>query len=301
MTKQMGGRILYKLLALDMDGTLLNSQKMITEKVKASIEYLLHKDIHVTIATGRFPASVWLHGKELGLVSQLIALNGAIILDSTNGEAIEETPILEKDVLEIIKFAQRHNVYVHFYGYNKLYVEKRNSMNDKWFMGNVVIDEKKQAKIQDYEEQLSLFQLVEVGDFLHFFPDLVDSPLFKATIIDSNLQKVEKLYQEMIKWTGLSVTRTGKRRFDINDKKVSKKNALNKVCNNLNIKNEEVIAVGDYDNDSEMIEWAGKGVAMGNSNNFIKNIADDITLSNEEDGVALLINKYFSFEESRKK
>ena len=117
--------------------------------------------------------------------------------------------------------------------------------------------------------------------------------MYKATIIDDDSEKIEDLYQEISKWPELSVTRTGKRRFDINAGGVSKKIALQHICGSLNIKDEEVVVAGDYDNDAEMIKWAGLGVAMGNSNDYIKSIADDITLSNEEDGVAAIIQKHF--------
>ena len=70
---------MYKLLALDMDGTLLNNKKEITDKVRNEIKNLQSKNIDVTIATGRFPASVWLHAKELNLKTSLVALNGSYI------------------------------------------------------------------------------------------------------------------------------------------------------------------------------------------------------------------------------
>lgn len=283
----------YKLLALDMDGTLLNNKKEITNEVRIEIQQLINKDVNVTIATGRFPASVWLHGKELGLKTPLVALNGAVILDPVKGEAVDTMPIPEDAARKIVEFAAKYNVYVHFYGYNTLYVEKKIPLNEKWFIANVVMDKSKELNEKNYMDQLSNFKLEETGDFNNFLHSETP-PLFKATIIDDDTEKIEKLYQIISKWPELSVTRTGKRRFDINAGGVSKKIALQKISKSLDIKDAEVVAAGDYDNDSEMIEWAGLGVAMGNSNDFIKEIADDITLSNEEDGVAVMIKKHFT-------
>lgn len=284
---------MYKLLALDMDGTLLNNKKEITDKVRNEIKNLQSKNIDVTIATGRFPASVWLHAKELNLKTSLVALNGAVILDPINGEPVETMPILENTAKKIVAFSKKYNVYVHFYGYNTLFVEKKIPLNEKWFIANVVMDKTKKLHEQNYGEQLSHFKLKETGVFINFFNESEMPPLYKATIIDDDSEKIEDLYQEISKWPELSVTRTGKRRFDINAGGVSKKIALQHICGSLNIKDEEVVVAGDYDNDAEMIKWAGLGVAMGNSNDYIKSIADDITLSNEEDGVAAIIQKHF--------
>lgn len=284
---------MYKLLALDMDGTLLNNKKVITEEVRQEINNLLKKDIKVTIATGRFPASVWLHGQSLNLTSPLVALNGAVILDPVNGESIETSPLPSKVAKKIADFAQKNNVYVHFYGYNVLYVEKTNDMNQRWAIANVVMDEAKELTETNYRDQLAHFSLEEVGNLSDFVTKADHPALFKATIIDEDTDLIEKLYQDISNWSELNVTRTGKRRFDINLAGVSKKTALIDICKRLGVKQREVVAAGDYDNDAEMISWAGLGVAMENGNDFIKEMADDITSSNEENGVAELIKKHF--------
>ncbi len=284
---------MYKLLALDMDGTLLTNKKFITEEVRQEINNLLKRDIKVTIATGRFPASVWLHGKSLNLTSPLVALNGAVILDPVNGDPIETSPFPSEVAKKIANFAQKNNVYAHFYGYNVLYVEKLNDMNKKWSIANVVMDEAKELTEANYKDQLAHFSLEEVGNLSNFVSETDHPPLFKATVIDEDTELIEKLYQEISQWPELSVTRTGKRRFDINAAGVSKKTALIDLCNRMELNREDVVAAGDYDNDAEMISWAGLGVAMENGNDFIKNMADDLTLSNEENGVAELIKKHF--------
>src|SRR5699024_2973578 len=123
---------------------------------------------------------------------------------------------------------------------------------------------------QNYMDQLSNFHLEEVGKLSEFVIKQDAPSLFKATIIDDDTEKVEKLYQIISKWPELTVTRTGKRRFDINSGGISKKIALVNICKRLQVDEKETVVAGDYDNDAEMIKWAGLGVAMGNSNDYIK-------------------------------
>src|SRR5690625_1977695 len=116
---------MFKLLALDMDGTLLTNRKTITKKVSSSIKELISRDFGVTIATGRFPGSAWLHAQTLGLTYPLIALNGAVVLDAKKGEAIESVSLPPQVAGKIADFANNNNVYVHYHGYNVLYVKEK--------------------------------------------------------------------------------------------------------------------------------------------------------------------------------
>jgi Cof subfamily protein (haloacid dehalogenase superfamily) len=283
---------MYKLLALDMDGTLLNEKKIITEEVATEITKLNENQVDVTLATGRFPASVWLHAKKLGLKCPLVALNGSVILDADTGEALKTTAI-EKNVLyKLSTFLETEKVYFHFYGYNILVVEEINEMNQKWALGNVVMDSNSELLSKNYEDQLKHFTLKNVGKLSEFVTN-DNLPIFKVTVINDDVEMIDRLYKVVKEWPELNITRTGRRRFDINASGVSKKSALIDVCQNRKIKSEEVVAVGDYDNDIEMLQWAGLGVAMGNGNNAVKNIANTTTLSNEENGVAEVIKRYF--------
>lgn len=284
---------MFKLLALDMDGTLLTNQKTITEKVSSSIKDLIERDLGVTIATGRFPASAWLHAQTLGLTYPLVALNGAVVLDAKTGEKIESISLPPKAAGKIADFAKKNNVYVHYHGYNVLYVNEKNDMNKSWAIANIVVDEAKELIEENYQDQLSHFRIEEVGSLSEFVKNEKNPAVYKATVINDNTELVESLYQEISQWPELSVTRTGPKRFDINAANVSKKTALETVCRLKNISSKEVVAVGDYDNDSAMLEWAGLGIAMGNGNELVKKLADVTTFSNEEDGVAHIIEEYF--------
>ncbi len=281
---------MYKLLALDMDDTLLDENKILTEPVKNGLKKLVLKNVEVTLASGRFPASLWLHSKCIGLKTPLVALNGGAIVDPITGEPIKVNYIKKETALKIADFIYKNGSYVQFYGYNILFVEEVNDENKVWPLKNVVINPDLELNYNNYRNQANYIQVKAVGNINDFIKS-GKSGIIKATLLDDNIKLVQKLYDEMIKWPEVTITRTGDRRFDINSGGISKKTALEYICFEKNIKREDVVVVGDYDNDIEMIKWAGYGVAMGNGNENVKKIAKYITSKNSEDGVAKLVDK----------
>lgn len=283
---------MYKLLAVDMDGTLLDRKKSVTLPVKEAIGKLVAKQIHVTIASGRFPASVWLHGKYLGMNFPLIALNGAVIVDPVTG-AEQETRKLDRDsCVKLADYIEEKNAYVQFYGYNVLYVKEINDMNRQWPLANVVVDPDKELTEENYRGQVNMIRLQPVGRLSQFARNNEES-IYKATVIHDNPEVVDELYAEVSQWKEFSISRTGRRRFDVNAAGVNKQSALQFLCEKYGIPREQVVTIGDYDNDVEMLAWAGLGIAMGNGNERSKQVAKAVTLSNEEHGVAVAIQEHF--------
>jgi Cof subfamily protein (haloacid dehalogenase superfamily) len=283
---------MFQLLALDMDGTLLNKKKLITTPVKEAIHALTSHHIYVTLASGRFPASVWLHARYLDLNFPLIALNGAVILDHITGSEMASFPISSETLTAFTKLIQDAGSYIQFYGYNVLFVKELNEMNRVWPLANVVMNEDKELTIENYRNQVHLLQVQPVGDLIQFLY-VNTHPILKATVIHDDPCVVDRLTNELKKWQGITISRTGLHRFDMNAWQINKKYALERLCKEYQIASEHVVAAGDYDNDREMIEWAGMGVAMGNANEDLKALANHVTDSNEEHGVARIIDRFF--------
>ncbi|WP_028546304.1 Cof-type HAD-IIB family hydrolase [Paenibacillus taiwanensis] len=283
---------MYRLLALDMDGTLLNRNKVVTPVVQQTLQSLIRKGVNVTIASGRFPASVWLHGQHIGMTCPLIAFNGAVILDANTGELTHGYPIVPAAAQRIAELAEQAGIYVHFYSYHQLFVREINAMNVRWPLANVVIDPRKPLAYAHYKEQADRIQVRAVGN-LHHFVQTNEVPIYKATMISENPQLLDELYKELESWQELTLTKTGQRRFDMNAAGVSKKSALDVVSRTLGVAPSEAVAIGDYDNDIDMLQWAALGIAMENGSKSAKQAANVITASNEEDGVAEAVNRYF--------
>lgn len=284
---------MYKLLALDMEDTFLDSRKVILEPVEQGIRQLLHKGIDVTFASGRFPASLWLHAKFLGLRFPLIALNGAALVDPIAGTPLENFPLESEISVKIANFAAEQGLYLQFYGYNTLFVEELNEFNRQWPLKNVVMNPDKELTFDNYRGQANSIGLLSVKNLARYVADK-KAKMLKAVIIDKNEHRADKAYEEMRTWPELTVTRTGLTRFDINGRNISKKTTLEYICNKRGISSEEVVAAGYFDNDIEMIRWAGLGIAMGDAHQEVKQAADFITDTNDRAGIARAISEIFS-------
>ncbi|RED51698.1 HAD family hydrolase [Cohnella phaseoli] len=275
----------HRLLALDMDGTLLDADKRITDEVRRALAAYLGQGGLLTIASGRFPASVWLHGRELNMNVPLIALNGAVVLDEQSGEQLQGMAMAADSLLPLIRLARERGAYIHLYGYNELYVERLNEMNARWPLANVVVLPDRELTESNYREQANLIRVIPVGDLATFVGSVL-KPVYKATVISDQPGLIDRLTEELAEWNVFTLTRTGKRRFDVNAHSVSKRTALERLCQERGIKTKEVAAVGDYDNDIDMLQWAGLGIAMGNAEERVKQAARVVTDTNRENGVA---------------
>ncbi|SFE93416.1 hypothetical protein SAMN04487969_109189 [Paenibacillus algorifonticola] len=284
---------MYKLFAMDMDGTLLDKNKQITPGVRKALMELQESGVTLTIASGRFPASVWMHGKEIAASCPLIGLNGSVLLDPETGELLSGTPLRPEHASSVAMLTEQRDMYIHFYGYNRLYVKELTELNRSWPLANVVVKEGRPLTDLDagYQKASELIKVIPVGRLSSFAIGAME-PLYKATVICDDSEQLEQLYAELATWGAFTLTRTGSRRFDINAAGVSKRSALAQLCAEQNIAPEQVAAIGDYDNDTDMLRWAGLGIAMGNAADHIKRIAACTTAANSENGVAQAIRDY---------
>lgn len=283
---------LHKLLALDLDGTMLNPNKIITPETRSSIQQLMANEVAVTIASGRFPASVWLHAREIPLHFALVALNGAVTVDAETGQLIEGFPLETASLLYMLDVIEKEGAYVHFYGYNVLYVRQINDTNRNWALNNVVVRPELPWTEEHYKEQTELIGLVEVGSDFRTFVNSMPGMLYKAAVICTDLATRERIYNQLEASAMFQCTKTGSLRFDVNAVGISKRYALERLCREQGIDPQEVAVAGDYDNDLDMLQWAGLGIAMGNAEPHVKASADVITGTNEQDGVAMAIRNY---------
>lgn len=283
---------MYKLLVLDLDGTMLNPDKVITPMTRSSIQQLMSGDVNVTIASGRFPASVWLHAREVSMNFPLVALNGAVTVDAATGQMLEGVPLKTEAMLFMLDVIQQEGAYIHFYGYNVLYVQEIDDINRNWALNNMVIRQEQAWSEDVYQDQADLIRTVEVGPDFRTFVSNMPGLLYKAAVICTDLDSREKLFRILSGSGMFQCTRTGSLRFDVNSAGISKRGALERLCQTHHIDRQQVAAAGDYDNDLDMLQWAGLGIAMGNAESHVKEIANVITGSNIEDGVAQAIHHY---------
>lgn len=262
----------FKMICLDIDGTLLNSNHKITEKVKDTIKKITNeKQIHVILVSARMPKGILFLQKELEIEQPIICYSGALILD-------KEKNILSKQAIdifnlqEIYKFANKLKVHVSLYKDDEWYIEEL----DEW------------AK-QESEITNIIPSIVNFGELIESWKQEGTGPnkiLCMARANEINILK------ENIKCESLNVYPSKPTYLEIMSGKASKTSAINCLRKNFNIERSEIIAIGDNYNDIDMIKYAGVGIAMGNSPDDVKKHANDVTLTNDKDGVAEAIKKY---------
>jgi len=264
---------MYKLLALDMDGTLLKKDKTISKRTKDAIKKAKNNGIQVVLATGRPTKGIEKYLKELDLVNDndyAVSFNGAVIQNTKTGLVIAETPMSYEDLFYLFKLSQELNINIHA-------LTSDSCITPKW------------NRFSQQEASLNEISLV-ISDF-----DKLDQtkPIVKIMFIDEvdTLNKALEALPEEAK-TKFSTMRSDPNYYEFLNIKVNKGAGIEMLANILGIKQSEVICIGDAGNDIHMIKYAGLGVAMGNAFSDVKTIADYITRSNEEDGVAHVIEKF---------
>lgn len=281
---------MYKLAAIDLDGTMLNQYGVVTQNTKEAIQKAQEAGIEVMIASGRPIDSIKTIAKEIKSEKYFISGNGAIIYDIAKNEIIYENTLKKQKALEIIKICEENSIY-----YN-IYTEKE--IVAKSLQCNVLYYHKENANKE--EKDKTHINIVEnVYDYI----SNRDEKIVKITVCDSNqaifnsiMRKLKELNEiEVLEVSHMSrkTIRQGTEEIpieyfytEISAKNVDKWNAIEFLKEKMDIKTEEIIAIGDNINDKKMIENAGLGIAMGQSHPKIKEIANQVTASNLEEGVA---------------
>lgn len=288
---------MYKLIAIDLDGTMLNSYGMVTENTKQVIKNTINKGTEVIIASGRPIDSIKTIAKEIGSENYFIAGNGALIYDIKKDEIIYEKFMNKQKVLEIIKICEENSIEYNIYTektiiakglkYNVLYYYKENLKKEENKKTNITIVEDVYEYIKNLENEKFL-KITVCDETKSVFNSIIRK---LRTVEDIDVLDVLHMSRKMIK-QGTEDVPIEYYYTEISLKDVDKWNAIEYLANKMNISKDEIIAIGDNINDKEMIENAKVGIAMGQSTPVITEIADFVTTNNNEDGVAKALEKY---------
>jgi len=272
-----------KLICIDMDGTLLNSNHEVSEENKTAIKKAYDMGINIAICTGRIFLSARHYADLIGINAPVIASNGAFIKNGYMDEPIYENPLSKEMAIDIYRIVKKYGLTIHFNTWNVLFMETPAPEDHAYVVMNRDLPEEKRVNFIINENLDEAIQNYE-GNIL------------KAIVIENSDNK-EKLWaaKEEIKDTfrdKLHVVSSGKNNFEVMVGSVSKGNAVAYLADMLNITQEEVMCIGDSENDLSMINYAGIGVAMGNGLDMVKEAADFVTDTNDNSGVAKAINHF---------
>ncbi|CAG7839716.1 HAD family hydrolase [Clostridium novyi B str. ATCC 27606] len=264
---------MYKLIALDMDGTLLNSEHLITEKNKEAIKKANEEGVKVVLATGRMISGIESYLEELNLNTDnnyCVTCNGAIVVNAGTKEILSKIVLGYEDLCYLNELSKKLDVYIHAVTPTKSLVPKMNEFTEKeLYMNKTRFEE---IPLENADKSVEVIKVLFVG------------PKEKIASIMHTLPK--EVYEKY------TVVRSHDNFLEFLDKRINKGFGVKCLGEKLHINKEEIICVGDAENDLHMIEYAGLGVAMDNAFPDVKKAADFVTYSNNESGVAHVINKF---------
>lgn len=268
----------YKLVCIDLDGTLLNSSKGISRENKKAINCLKENDIKVVISTGRMFNDAAYFEKVLKLNYPIIASNGAIIKDA-HGDCIYKSPI-EKDIAKkLISILKKYHVKFNIHTENNIYCS---SLLSKYGLNLYMI---KQLRFNGIK--VKTFHINEDKAW----NDFIDShDVLKCIVYSHNKSNMKKVVEVLNDLEGINIFKAGNRGLEVNSCNASKGIGVNKVMEFYGFKKEEVVCIGDSENDISMMKEVGFPIAMGNAIEKVKKEAKYITDENDKNGVAKAID-----------
>ena len=267
---------MIKLLALDMDGTLLNEAKEIPQAHIDAIHKAIEKGVKLVLCTGRPLFGVLPYYKKLGLDLQneyVIVNNGCSTHQTSDWSLVDWRELSKSDIEYLNDLAEKSEVQLTLFDEEHYFVvgEKASSyvVND----ASLVFTTPTEISLEEAcSGQYRMFQAMFLGS-----QEQVDA--FEADFGQEICQRFSGVRSQPVIYEAMP---SG----------VTKAFALERLAKQLDVKPQEIMAIGDANNDIEMLEYAGLGVAMGNASDYVKNLADAVTDSCEENGVATAIEKF---------
>ena len=267
----------YQAIAFDLDGTLLNSKGVILESSKQAIENARQKGLKIILVTGRHHTAVKPYYYELELDTPIICCNGTYIYQPQNDEVLFANPLSEAQAKKVIEICERYDMQLLMYSRDTMNYTKLNPHMEKFTKWVQSCPENVRPDVRQIDNFHNLLEQREI--------------IWKFVISHPDRQQMEKAVAELpeqefsAEWSWID-------RVDVANNGNSKGGRLLDLLASWNIDPQKVIAFGDNHNDTSMLTAVGLGVAMGNGEEEVKQQAKLVTLSNDEDGIAEVLNKY---------
>ena len=275
----------YKIVFIDIDGTLVNDEKQIPKENIETIKKLKTKGIEVVLASGRPYHSIEKYSNIVGAMPYIIGSNGGVVVNYKEDKLLYNANIDKPLALEILKFVKANNLFTAI-----------------TLSGNLVLENEMYSLTKENRDEL-----IVVNSLEEYLKNTNES-IIKFSIMSDNKEDLQIAREKLINKFNITITnvdtfvipnkyrKAGKNPYimDVMKEYVNKGEAIKKLCKYLNLNTQEAIIFGDGLNDIEMFELDAYKVAMKNAKDKIKEMADFVTISNNEAGVAYKLNKIFN-------
>lgn len=260
----------YKMLAIDMDGTTLNSNHELSKRTISAIQIVYKMGLNVLFATGRMSSAVTKHINILGINGLIVSHNGALVLDVYSNHIYLHDTVKKTIVKEVVDFYKSTESILHFNDLDRVLVEKLSDKSIK------------------YAIELGI-ELELITSFYNIFNEPTSLLLIhKKNTLNKFLDYMKQHFNQLFDYVFIPWDEDNWM-LQFLAPNTSKGAAVIDLAKKLNISQNEIISFGDSFNDMEMIRQCGFGVAMGNSCEELKYIADYVTKNNNQDGVAYVL------------
>ena len=270
---------MYRMVVTDLDGTLLNSQKQVSEGNIEAIHKLKDQDVKFVMATGRSDVMTRAYTKKIKNADIVIGCDGAIIRNIRTGEILYENHISSETCHKAFKICQKYGL--DYYVFAKDELVSDDPENERF-----ILHQKFNENVLE-DEQIPM-QVVE--DLDRYVDDHI---VYKIVASHNDTNYLDEVAKVVKKETDADAIRSGKRVLAIKARGVSKAEAIKKLAQALNISIKDIIAFGDEVNDMEMLRLVGLGIAMENADDVVKKAADQVAGNNDMDGVGKELDKIF--------
>jgi Cof subfamily protein (haloacid dehalogenase superfamily) len=266
-----------RMLAIDMDGTLLNNQKRISEENAAALKKLQAEAIHLVICTGRHPQNARLLLQRHGLSCPVIGLNGSLIVNDKGTEFLAEHPFSPEDAEKVIELLEKNQM--DYMAFTKTYMALREQTEGAY-------------------TRLRLNYIYEISNGNYKagpaeIKEALKQRVYKFAAFNKERPGLlRKTRAELGEYEHLNIAKSADSNIEIMPGGIDKGSGILDYARLLNIPAEEIMAIGDQENDIPMLKSAGYSIAMGNASEQVKLAAGYQTESNEENGVAKALGKY---------
>lgn len=285
---------MVKLIAVDMDGTFLNSKREVSLESIKTIETIQNMGIQFVTNSGRDYAGVQYVLKDTGIVCEAICMNGAAVYDK-EGNLVRAYYMKEKDVWNAIENINLDEFFVEFNTDKGICVlMKKEEAKERIRNWMALYNDGEYGNIEEEEIERDTKRLMESFIYINSVHDIFEKgyKVLKIALSHKDTQKISKIRESLSKNQNISVSSSFRTNIEITDKKANKGIALEEYAMNQGIKMEEVMAFGDSLNDYPMLSRNfGYTVAMKNAIDVIKKIAKYETETNDNDGVAKFIKE----------
>ncbi|HET7812775.1 MAG TPA: Cof-type HAD-IIB family hydrolase [Candidatus Baltobacteraceae bacterium] len=260
-----------KLVALDLDGTLVGKSLAIRPRVQEAIAAMREQGVQGCVVTGRMYKAALPFVRTLRFTAPVICYQGAAVIDCETDDVLQDVPLPNREALEVEAYARKNGLHIQLYANDKYYCESLNPYVELY------------AKISGVEPVIVPSLAQQFEEWGATKACMIAEP----DVILQHMPAVESMLGDRA-----YVTRSIPYFLEIMNARVNKGRSLRIVANHLNIEMDDVMAIGDSWNDAPLLEAAGIGIAMGTAPEELRAVADAVVADVENDGVAEAIERF---------